>query len=210
MFNLLTEQQLESKEISVTDTENINIGTGDGTTTTFTANLPFPCIKGTMTISAGDIILEDDGNGHIVDSNGAQYGTIDYLNVVSLTFPTAPAQYTSIDCTYKYCKQYIYHYEVISKATPDGYMYMYIDYLKKDEDECKLTLQVGLKDYWFSAYDWNGNSYNMTLTDNLNERKRVQLAPGENIKVTIELIRNAIPNVDIVGFAEGTMTFGLR
>lgn len=83
-----------------------SVGTGDGTTTHFTLTLA--AISSTRTVfglavAHGANTFTDDYCGHILDSTGAQVGTINYITgALVLDFLTAPANLAAITVSYQW------------------------------------------------------------------------------------------------------------
>lgn len=74
------------------------VATGDGTTTTFPFNIPaFPIIPGSLYVTDGTQVAQDDGSGGF---DLPAIGTINYsTGAVSVTFATAPASNANITQT---------------------------------------------------------------------------------------------------------------
>lgn len=97
-FKIITIQGIR-EDIIYTET----IGTGDGTTKSFTKVLSHkPVNPGSITITAGDIVLKDNGIGELVLLNGSGVsGWVGYDNgTVHIIFTDAPASGDEINITY--------------------------------------------------------------------------------------------------------------
>lgn len=77
------------------------IGTGNGTTTDFTGTLSSPpVIPGTVEVTAGTVLLTDNGDGTLSGAGGS--GTINYeTGDIAVSFTTAPANGTAVVVDYK-------------------------------------------------------------------------------------------------------------
>jgi len=212
-LNLLSNQTVELSESSVTASEDISIGTGDGTTPTFSASLTYAIIPNTLSIalSDGSVSLHDDGNGTIIDDAGATYGTTDYVNTISLTFPTPPDQYVTITGTYTYTSKYTYTYEITRYISVDGFVNLYYKYSKGQEDSLAIALKVSPDNAnWFTAMnDDNSEPLIIEPADGDNLRNRQRVVAGDNVKFVITLIKTVVPNTEIAKFTQGDLTLVL-
>jgi len=212
---LITSQKIEENEIAVTKSATVQIGTGDSQTVSFTASLEYAIIPTTLRITVGDetLVLKDDGNGHIVDDDGTQYGTTDYKNVISLTFPTAPAQYDAIVGTYSYTYTYTYHYEITGYTSVDGFFYLCTKYKQGSEDSATIQVQVtpDSGETWFNVMKAdNITPLALTLEDGMNARVVEKVRAGDQLKFVVELTKNVVPNQEIAKFTAGTVTMALE
>jgi cytochrome c peroxidase len=74
------------------NTKTTTQGFGDGSTVTFNGKLPAPLLFSTVTITAGPLSGNDDGQGNLISDTGDVTGTVNYTTgAISMTFTTAPA-----------------------------------------------------------------------------------------------------------------------